>query len=237
MTQDRLSIAIADDQELVREGLALLLEQVDGFQVVGLARDGYEALALAGTVMPDLLLCDIRMPGLTGIEVARELKRAASTVRVVMLTTFDDLDFVEAALAAGACGFLLKGEPVDRMVESLRRMAHGEMIYATRHAQEAFRSVAGGLNSTGDHDGQELRASERQEHWLQAVAQDLTEREADVLRLMAEGLSNLEIARELGVSLGTVKTHVHRILAKLGIERRAQAVRLALEMRRGKEDG
>ncbi|TDY38869.1 DNA-binding NarL/FixJ family response regulator [Alicyclobacillus sacchari] len=144
MTRNMLSIAIADDQELVREGLPLLLEQVEGFQVVGLARDGYEALALASTGEPDLLLCDIRMPGMTGIEVARELKRAASTVRVVMLTTFDDLDFVEAALSAGACGFLLKGKPVDRTVESLRRMAHGEIIYATRHAQEAFRSLAGG---------------------------------------------------------------------------------------------
>ena len=206
-------VVVVDDQELVRTGLQLVL-QARGCEVVGAAGDGREAVALVRRVLPDVVLMDIRMPVLDGIAATRELTAAGVPSRVLMLTTYDVDRYVYDALAAGAAGFLLKATPPDRLVEGIRTVHAGEALLAptlTRRLIEEYlrRPPPGGS------DARALAA--------------LTEREREVLVLMSRGLANDEIAAELVVAPATVKTHVNRVLAKLGVTTRVQAVVLAYE--------
>lgn len=206
-------VVIADDQDLVRSGLQLVLE-ARGCEVVGMAADGREAVETVRRTAPDVVLMDIRMPVLDGIAATRELTAEASTSKVLVLTTYDLDRYVYDALAAGAAGFLLKASPPDRLVEGIRTVAAGEALLAPtvtrRLIEEYLRHPAPG-----------------------SVAPDrfatLTEREREVLVLMARGRSNDEIAADLVVAQATVKTHVNRVLAKLGVATRVQAVVLAYE--------
>jgi DNA-binding NarL/FixJ family response regulator len=211
-----IRVLLCDDQELVRAGLDMLLAGEPDIQVVGQAADGVEAVRLAAELDPDVVLMDVRMPGLDGIEATRRIQAttAPDRARVVILTTFDLDEYVFGAFRAGASGFLLKDAPRDRILEAVHRVAEGDALVApsvTRRLIEHFVSP-------------EPAAVRRP-----AELDRLTPRETEVLELIGRGLSNAELAARLVVSEKTVKTHVGRILAKLGLRDRVQAVILAYE--------
>jgi DNA-binding NarL/FixJ family response regulator len=210
-----LRVVIADDQALVRVGFRLILETEPGIEVIAEAGDGEEAVSAVRRLRPDVVLMDVRMPGLDGLEATRRiLGGAGATCRVVMLTTFDLDEYVYAALEAGASGFLLKDVSPEHLVAAVRMVAAGDALLApsiTRRLVERFvrRDQAAAVAP------RELSA--------------LTAREREVLTLMARGLSNAELAERLHLSEATVKTHVARILSKLDLRDRVQAVVLAYE--------
>ncbi|MBV9464902.1 MAG: response regulator transcription factor [Solirubrobacterales bacterium] len=211
-----ISILIADDQALVRTGFRMILEAEADLRVVGEAKDGAEAVEATRRCHPDVVLMDIRMPRMDGLEATRRIVGSGSegTTRVLMLTTFDLDEYVYDALYAGASGFLLKDVPPEQLVSGIHVIADGEALLAptvTRRLIETFLD-------------ERARALEPPES-----LNELTDRELEVLRLIARGLSNAEIAGELIVSATTVKTHVARILSKLGLRDRVQAVVLAYE--------
>jgi DNA-binding NarL/FixJ family response regulator len=206
-------ILVADDQQVVRAAFRALLGTQPDFEVVGLAADGLAAVRLCAEHRPDVILMDVRMPGLDGIEATRRIARPDGP-RVLMLTTFDLDEYVYAALAAGASGFLLKDTAAERLFDAVRVVAAGEALLApsvTRRLIAEFarqhRPVVGSASTLAG----------------------LTPRETDVLRLIAEGLSNGQIAARLTIGDETVKTHVSRILTKLGLRDRTQAVIAAYE--------
>ena len=210
-----IDVVIADDQAVVRGGLRLILESQDDIRVVGEAADGAEALVLIRELDPDVVLMDIRMPELDGIEATRRVAHTGASSHVLILTTYGMEESVYDALKAGAAGFLTKTASPQRLIEATRVVAAGESLLApeiTRRLVDRF--VAGA------RPGERAATPELEE---------LTARELEVLGLIARGLSNAEIATELFVSDGTVKTHVTRILAKLGLRDRVQAVVLAYE--------
>jgi DNA-binding NarL/FixJ family response regulator len=207
-------VVVADDQELVRSGLQLVLE-TRGCEVVGVAADGREAVDVVRRTEPDVVLMDIRMPVMDGIAATRELTNGGSSAKVLVLTTYDLDRYVYDALGAGAAGFLLKATPPDRLVDGIRTVAAGEALLApslTRRLIEEYLRHP----QPADGAGADPFAA-------------LTEREREVLVLMARGLSNDDIAAALVVAQATVKTHVNRVLAKLGVATRVQAVVLAYE--------
>jgi DNA-binding NarL/FixJ family response regulator len=206
-----IRILIADDEELVRTGLQMVLRAEAGLEVVGEARDGEEAVVLAKRLQPDVVLMDIRMPHLDGLEATRRI-RESDGPRVVVLTTFDLDEHVFRALRAGASGFLLKDTPAAQLIAAIRAAAAGDALLSpsvTRRLIEAFIG--------------------RPEVSVRGRLDELTPREEEVLRLMARGLSNAEIAVELTVGEATIKTHVARVLSKLGVRDRVQAVVAAYE--------
>lgn len=208
-----IGVLVVDDQEVVRSGFAALLETQADFRVVGTAADGVEAVAVCRRTQPDVVLMDIRMPGMDGIEATRRLCGQEGRPRVLILTTFDLDEYVYEALRAGASGFLLKDVTAERLFDAVRVVAAGEALLAPTITRRLIREFAG-------MHRQEVRA---------VTLATLTPRETEVLRLVAEGLSNPEIARRLVVSEETVKTHVSRMLAKLGLRDRTQAVVMAYE--------
>ena len=210
-----IRVGLVDDQAMVRAGLRMILESEADITVCGEAADGSEAVGLAATTEPDIILMDIRMPGLDGISAARSVLDQCPNVRVVILTTFDDDEHVYEALRMGASGFLLKSADGDTLVNAVRLVAAGEAMLAP----EVTRRVIAQFSAT---------ASGRMPTPADAIG-DLSDRELEVLRLMARGLSNTEIASELFVSGTTVKTHVSHILTKLGVRDRVQAVVEAYE--------
>jgi len=211
-----LRVLLVDDQRLVRTGLAMILDAEDDIEIVGEAGDGDAAVELARSRRPDVVLMDIRMPGTDGIEATRRLAGADAVdpVKVLILTTFDADELVYAALRAGASGFLLKDTPAPDLVQAVRVVADGQALLAptvTRRLLDEFAQQ--GPDDTSDPPDLDV----------------LTAREREVLLLVAEGLSNAEIAERLVVGETTVKTHVGRVLAKLGLRDRVQAVVLAYE--------
>jgi DNA-binding NarL/FixJ family response regulator len=211
-----VSIVVADDHEVVRAGFAALLDTQPDFTVLGTASDGTEAVLLCRELRPDVVLMDVRMPHLDGIEATRQLAgTGAPGPRVLILTTFDLDQYVFDALRAGASGFLLKDVTAERLFDAVRVVAAGEALLApavTRRLISEFTRLRPVPDATPS-----------------AVLTALTPRETEVLRLMAEGLSNPEVARRLVVTEETVKTHVSRILSKLGLRDRTQAVVAAYE--------
>ena len=207
-----IRILLADDQELLREGLRMILDAQDDLEVVGEAGDGREAVQLARTRGADLVLMDVRMPVLDGIQATREIVRANGP-RVLVLTTFDLDEYVYEAMRAGATGFLLKSAPRQQLLAAVRAAAGGDVLLApevTRRLVERF-------------------VTSRARHSSPAELQRLTGREIEVLRLVARGLSNTELAREMHLAETTVKSHVSAVLAKLGVRDRVQAVVYAYE--------
>jgi DNA-binding NarL/FixJ family response regulator len=211
-----IRVALCDDQALVRDGLQVQLGLADGIEVVGTAADGEQAVVLARRELPDVLVMDIRMPVLDGIEATRRIVKDPATegVRVLILTTFDLDEHVYAALAAGASGFLLKDATPEEIVHAVRVVAAGESLLAPSVTSRLVREFAT-RPTTGKPRNDRLDG--------------LTEREVEVLRLVAAGLSNAELAERLVLSAATVKTHVSRILTKLGLRDRAQLVVAAYE--------
>jgi DNA-binding NarL/FixJ family response regulator len=210
-----IRVLLADDQTLVRAGFRAILEMQEDIDVVGEAADGAEAVERARELQPDVVLMDIRMPGLDGIEATRRvLANGSQAPRVLMLTTFDLNEYLYEAMKAGASGFLLKDAPRDQLVSAVRTIASGDALIAPsllrRLVEDFVRRPAPGS----------ARPNELSE---------LTERELEVLKLVARGLSNAEIATTLFLSDATVRTHVRHILAKLNLRDRVQAVVLAYE--------
>jgi DNA-binding NarL/FixJ family response regulator len=214
-----IRVLVADDQALVRAGISALLGAEPDIEVVGVASDGIEALALATSTRPDVACLDIRMPGLDGIEVARVLcaPDADPAVPVLMLTTFDLDDLVFGALEAGASGFLLKDAEPDAIVGAVRQVAAGNGTIDHQLTKRVLREF--------------VERRQLQPVTGARVGDLLTAREHDVLLLLAQGLSNEDIAAELVVELSTVKSHVARILPKLGVRSRLQAVVWAYQNR------
>ncbi len=205
-----IRVLIADDQALVRTGFRKILESEDDLEVVGEAGDGAEAVEATLLLLPEVVLMDIRMPRLDGLEATRRL---AGKTRVLILTTFDVDEYVYEALRAGASGFLLKDAPADQLVTAIRVVAAGEALLAPSITRRLIEEFSRRPPSTA----------------RPAELEALSPRELDVLRLVARGLSNAEIATELYVGDATVKTHVSRILQKLTLRDRVQAVVLAYE--------
>jgi DNA-binding NarL/FixJ family response regulator len=208
-----IRVLLADDQELVRSGFRLILDLTDGIEVVGEAADGREAVRLAKELQPDVVLMDVRMPELDGIEATRRLRQAGVDARVLVLTTFDLDEYVYGAMRAGASGFLLKDAPREQLVAAVRTVARGEALLAPAITQRLIERFV---------------ARPPLEEAAPALA-ELSARELEVLRLVARGLSNAEIAAELFVGEATVKTHVARVLRKLDVRDRVQAVVFAYE--------
>ena len=216
-----IRVAIADDHALVRAGFRALIDAEPGLEVVGEAADGAEAIELARTAEPDVVLMDIRMPGTDGVAATAQITSREVTgrpARVLILTTFDLDEYVYASLRAGASGFLLKDTQPDALAAAIRTIAAGDAVLAptsTRRLIHQFASAQPSGSSGGQHAAR--------------IREALTVREQDVFTHIAAGLSNGEIAADLHLSEGTVKIHVGRILAKLGLRDRVQAVVLAYE--------
>lgn len=211
-----IQIGIVDDQELVRTGFRLILESEEDFEVVGDAANGKAGLEMVRSRKPDVVLMDIRMPEMDGVEATKHLEGNSET-RVIIVTTFDLDEYVFAALQHGASGFLLKDTPADQLIAAVRIVAGGEALLSpsvTKRLIERFQT-------SGTANDVDLEVTAR--------LGSLTEREADVLAEIALGLSNAEIAEKLYVSETTVKTHVGRVLTKLAVRDRVQAVVLAYE--------
>jgi DNA-binding NarL/FixJ family response regulator len=209
-------IVVADDHEVVRAGFAALLDTQPDFTVLGTASDGAEAVQLSRELRPHVILMDVRMPGTDGIEATRQLAGGAGGPRVIILTTFDLDEYVYDALRAGASGFLLKDVTAERLFDAVRIVAAGEALLAPTVTRRLISEFA------------RLRPPAPAPSAAVAMA-ELTPRETGVLRLLAEGLSNPEIAGRLVITEETVKTHVSRVLHKLALRDRAQAVVLAYE--------
>jgi DNA-binding NarL/FixJ family response regulator len=208
-----IRVLIADDQELVRTGFRVILNAEPDVEVVGEASDGRETIEAVSSLSPEVVLMDIRMPNLDGIEATRRIVKGDRSPRVLILTTFDLDEYVYEALRAGASGFLLKDAGADELLHAVRVVAAGEALLSPSITRRLIEDYA-------------RRPPAREQP---AALAELTARELEVLRLIARGLSNGDIARELFVGDATVKTHVARIFAKLDLHDRAQAVVLAYE--------
>ena len=214
-----IRVLIADDQMMVREGFSVLLNAMPDIEVVGEAVNGREAVERVRELAPDVVLMDIRMPELNGIEATREIVAADAAAKVLVLTTFDLDEYVYQALRAGASGFLLKDASARQLAEGVRVVASGEALLAPSVTKRLITEFS------------RLSDVPRMMPAARAAYGELTERETEVLVLIAQGLSNAEIAERLVVAESTIKTHVSRILVKLGLRDRTQAAVFAYEAR------
>jgi DNA-binding NarL/FixJ family response regulator len=218
-----IRIVLADDQALLRKGFRMILEAEEGMEIVGEAANGEDAVRLAGLYAPDVVLMDVRMPVLDGIEATHAITTAGDTTRVLILTTFDLDEYAFGALRAGASGFLLKDVPPPELIAAIRTVARGDAVVSPRITRRLLEEYAHQLPDLSVDDGTGTV------HGDPLALAGLTEREHEVLLAVAEGLSNAEIAERLYVSEATVKSHVGRLLAKLGLRDRVQAVVFAFQ--------
>jgi DNA-binding NarL/FixJ family response regulator len=207
-----IRVLVADDQPLVRSGFRMILDERDDLELVGEAADGEEAVKLAREIDPDVILMDVRMPNLDGVEATRRLVDANMRARILVLTTFDLDEYVYAAIRAGASGFLLKDVQPNDLVDAIRVVAAGNSLFGPAATERLVARFA--------HGGPTMATRSLDE---------LTEREREILRLLASGLSNAELAQHLHLSETTVKTHVSAVLRKLGVRDRVQAVIVAYD--------
>ncbi len=207
-----IRVLVADDQSMVRTGFRMLLTDEPGFEVVAEASNGFEAIDLAARFHPTVILMDIRMPELDGLQATRRILAADNTARVLILTTFDLDEYVYEALKAGASGFVLKDDPAEQLIAAIRTVAAGEALLSPTVTKRVIKQFA--------------RTPRRE---TPKGLDELTAREREILRLIAGGLSNAEIGQELYISDTTVKTHVTHIFQKLGLRDRVQAVVLAYQ--------
>ncbi|MFD9307360.1 response regulator [Streptomyces sp. NPDC060048] len=212
-----IRVLIVDDQMMVREGFSVLLNAMDGIEVAGEAVNGREAIAQVAALRPDVVLMDIRMPEMNGLEATREIVAADTNAKVLVLTTFDLDEYVYQALRAGASGFLLKDASARQLADGVRVVAAGEALLAPSVTKRLITEFS--------------KLSEFRPHPSSAAVAELTDRETEVLVLIAQGLSNAEIADRLIIAESTIKTHVSRVLVKLGLRDRTQAAVFAYETR------
>jgi DNA-binding NarL/FixJ family response regulator len=213
-----IRVLLVDDQALLRKGFRMILEEEPGIEVVGEASGGDEAVSLTAELHPDVVLMDVRMPGMDGIEATSQIARAGSSARVLILTTFDLDEYAFAGLRAGASGFLLKDVPPAGLVAAIQVVARGDAVVSPRITRRLLDTFAQQLPVTSADSDQSTELD------------TLTEREREVLIEVAEGLSNAEIAEHLFVSEATVKSHVGKILTKLGLRDRVQAAVFAFQV-------
>ena len=214
---DPIRVLIADDHALFRRGLEMVLQDEDGIELVGQASDGAEAVEIAAEAVPDVVLMDIRMPKTTGIEAARQMKEVAPSAKIVILTISDEEEDLFEAIRAGASGYLLKDIPLDEVADAVRAVHDGQSLINPSMAGKLLTEFA----TLARRDAEEEPAKH-------APAPKLTEREMEVLRLVARGMNNRDIAKELFISENTVKNHVRNILEKLQIHSRMEAVMIAV---------
>jgi len=210
---DIIKVLIADDQRLMREGLATLLALADDIDIVAQAGDGAEAIELAQARRPDVILMDIQMPRVNGVEATRTIRSILPATQIIILTTFDNDEYLLEGLRAGACGYLLKDMPSEQLADAIRSAAKGQSPIGPEMARKLVNLV-----------------TQNPIVPLSPTAGELSEREIEVLRLIADGLSNKEIAEKLFIAEGTAKNHVSNILSKLEARDRAQAVARAKEL-------
>jgi DNA-binding NarL/FixJ family response regulator len=213
---DPIRIALVDDQALFREGLRTILSLQSDFEIVGEAGDGQEALGLISQTQPDVVLMDLKMPRLDGVEATRHIKADHPQVNILILTTFDDDEYVFEGLRSGALGYMLKDAPSEKLVEAIRAAARGESFLQPSVAAKVVAEFS--------------RLAERPVDPSRDLIEPLSERELDVLRLLAQGSTNRQIAESLVIAEGTVKNHVTSILGKLGVEDRTQAALKAKDL-------
>lgn len=209
-----IRVLVADDQELLRSAVTMIVQSQDDMEVVGQAANGLEAVQLSASIGPDVVVMDVRMPVLDGVEATRRIVAAGPTPKVLVLTTFDLDEHAFGALQAGASGFLLKDAPGERIVDAIRSVAAGDAVISPSTTRRLLDHIAGSLTPTPNAG---------------AALQSLTDRERDVFHQLATGASNSEIAQHLFLSETTVKTHVGHILSKLQLRDRVQAVVFAYE--------
>jgi DNA-binding NarL/FixJ family response regulator len=220
-----IRVLLADDQPLIRTGFRMILEETDDIDVVGEAQDGAEAVRLVPELDPDVILMDVRMPRLDGIEATRQIVARNPAARVLILTTFDLDEYAFSALRAGASGFVLKDLPIDELARAIRSVANGDAVVSPRITRRLLDVYATHLpDASGANDGTGTAGS------VGDALEQLTPREQEVFLAVATGLSNTEIAEKLVVSEATVKTHVGSILAKLELRNRVQAVIFAYDI-------
>lgn len=222
-----IRVLLVDDQEIVRQGLATILRYAEGIEVVGQAADGAQATAAARQLAPDVILMDLKMPGLGGIPATRQLRAELPTARIIILTTYDADDLVFEGIKAGAHGYLLKDTPSERLIEAIHGVVRGESQLDPKVASKVLREFQ---RLAEEHPPAQAMPA-RAEAAPPPAIEPLTPREEDVLRLLVEGLSNKEIGQRLSLTEGTVKNHVSVIIAKLQANDRTHAVVTAL--RRG----
>lgn len=203
-----ISVVIVDDHALLREGTRQILERAGGFRLVGEAAEGESALALVAEHHPQVVLLDLRLPQMSGVEVARRIVEVSPATRVVVLSAFDEIDYVRAALAAGVAGYLLKTTPADELVEAIRAACSGVMVLDPSLSPHLVRAPDGGPMTSG--------------------VEALTSREREVVNLVAQGLPNKAIAAQLGISPRTVEGHLNHVFEKVGASSRSALVRLAM---------
>ena len=225
MRGETIRVLLVDDQPLLLQGFAMILSVEEDIEVVGQVDDGAKVVDAVAALRPDVILMDVQMPVLDGIEATRRVVAAHPEVKVVILTTFDRDDYLFDALEAGASGFLLKNADPDDLVDAVRAVAHGHALLAPEVTMRVISRMTGGDTPAGHPGEGGAEAGDR------IPLPSLTDREREVLTLLARGLSNAEIAREAYVSEATVKTHVSNVLAKLGVRDRVQAVVAAYEAR------
>ena len=206
-----ISVIITDDQALIRDGLEMLMKLEKDIEVIGLAQDGAEAVELVAANPPDLVLMDLKMPGVNGVEATRRIRAEFPQVKVLVLTTYNDDEWVFDAIRAGASGYLLKDTPREKVLEAIRGTVSGQSYLDPE--------IAGKIID---------QAASRQTEPATAITDKLTERETEVLRLIARGLNNTAIASKLHLSEGTVRNHVSAIFAKLDVSDRTQAAIIAI---------
>ena len=213
----KIRVLIVDDQMLMRQGLQTLLDLENDIQVVGQASDGTEAVAIVAQTKPDVVLMDVRMPRLNGVEATRQIRGQTPQTQVIILTTFDDDEYVFEGLRAGAMGYLLKDVSAEDLTDAIRRVARGEALIQPSIARKVVSEFARLGAETKKPDADEL-------------LDPLSERELEILKLIAQGMSNREIAATLFITEGTAKNHISNILSKLGVRDRTQAVLRAQEL-------
>ncbi|MGG1661201.1 response regulator [Brevibacillus sp. NRS-1366] len=212
-----IRVVLVDDQTMIRQGLGYVIQMQPDMDVIGEASDGDEAIKLVGSLTPDVVLMDVQMPNKSGIDATREIMLLHPSVKVLILTTFDNHNYVVDGIRAGAVGYMLKDADSQEMLDLIRRAYQGEALF---HTVTAARALAEAL--------QVQRTVPEVKNNPPILLDDLTDRELDVLQQIAYGYRNDQIAQNLFISEGTVKTHVHRILQKMGVEDRTQAVAKAL---------
>ncbi len=206
MSPHPVRVVIAEDHAVVREGTREILERDPGLQVVGEAEDGAQAVELAARLKPDVLVLDLRLPVLSGIDAARQIRTVSPETKILVLSAYDDDDFVHAAMKAGAAGYLLKTAHGSEVVNAVHALVEGEVVLHSRVAAKL------------------VRASENDAYVGRSAGVTLTEREMEILRLVARGLRNKEVGHELGLSTRTIEGHFTHILAKLGVSSRTEAI-------------
>ncbi len=218
-------LVIADDHDLVRDGYHRMLDREPDLEVVGEARDGREAVELCRRLRPDLVLMDVRMPGMDGLQATREIKGEMPATSVLIVTTYDNPDYLLDAIKAGAAGYVLKDAPKSQLISAVRRTLNGE---SALNQELAVQLISGFAREPAEPAGRVDKMDDRAGVAPPAVA--LTPREVEVLRLLARGKSNPQIAQELVIARPTAKTHVERIIRKLGVSDRTQAAIRAIEL-------